>query len=91
VDLKNNVASASSSAHKKRVVFIILPLLLLVVGTALLVPKYFGAVKNPLQNVPFLQKEPTVSLKTDYQNPFDKKTQYVNPFDEYKNPFVLTQ
>lgn len=28
-----------------------------------------------------------IQLKTEYQNPFDKKTQYVNPFSGYKNPF----
>ena len=28
-----------------------------------------------------------VALKTEYQNPFDKKTQYTNPFNDYQNPF----
>ncbi len=28
-----------------------------------------------------------VSLKKDYQNPFDKNSQYINPFSGYKNPF----
>ena len=28
-----------------------------------------------------------VSLKTEYQNPFDKNTQYTNPFNDYQNPF----
>ncbi|MBI2051878.1 hypothetical protein HYT33_03905 [Candidatus Roizmanbacteria bacterium] len=32
-------------------------------------------------------KKPNVNLKTQYENPFDKKTQYVNPFSQYKNPF----
>jgi len=35
--------------------------------------------------------EPTVQLKKDYKNPFDKKTQYVNPFDEYKSPLHSLQ
>lgn len=30
---------------------------------------------------------PAVSLKTQYQNPFDSSSQYVNPFSSYKNPF----
>jgi len=33
------------------------------------------------------KKEPTVGLKTEYKNPFDKKTQYINPFDQFKSPF----
>lgn len=90
MDLKNNIASVTSSPHKKRV-FIIVPLLLLVVGIAVVVPVFFGKVKNPLSSVPFLQKKPTVSVKTDYKNPFDQETQYVNPFEEYKNPFVVAQ
>lgn len=32
-------------------------------------------------------QESTVSLKKEYENPFDKKTQYINPFSDYKNPF----
>lgn len=40
------------------------------------------------KNLPFVDKQPNVALKTEYANPFDKKTQYVNPFDESKNPFV---
>lgn len=31
---------------------------------------------------------PSVSLKTEYKNPFAKESQYVNPFDEFKSPFV---
>ena len=53
---------------------------------------YFRLIKNPLPNLPLLkQKEPKVSIKTEYKNPFDKKTQYVNPFETYKNPFVVAK
>lgn len=34
-----------------------------------------------------VSKEPKVSLKKEYKNPFDKNAQYVNPFSQYKNPF----
>lgn len=29
----------------------------------------------------------SVSLKEEYNNPFDKNTQYVNPFGDRHNPF----
>lgn len=41
--------------------------------------------------LPFGQKSPKVELKTEYNNPFDKKTQFVNPFQKYKNPFVVNR
>lgn len=34
------------------------------------------------------KREPTVELKSQYNNPFHKESQYVNPFDKYKNPFA---
>jgi len=36
---------------------------------------------------PTTPQKPTVKLKTEYKNPFEKETQYVNPFAQYKNPF----
>lgn len=56
-------------------------LLLLAVVFYLLVVK--GLVRNPLAPA----QKPTVSLQSQYQNPFDKNTQYANPFSQYKNPF----
>lgn len=40
-----------------------------------------------IMSAPKSGKEPTVTLKEEYQNPFDKEAQYVNPFSDYKNPF----
>ena len=65
------------------------PLLLiaaLIIGVILVLT---GTIKGPA--IPFLQKKPTVELKTEYNNPFNKETQYVNPFDTYKNPFVTNR
>ncbi|MEK7534027.1 MAG: hypothetical protein AAB600_01690 [Patescibacteria group bacterium] len=80
---------------KNRKAFIGLPLVLLVVGIVFVVLVRFGIIKDPfpLKTIPFLQKqkEPKVSIKTKYNNPFDKKTQYVNPFEAYKNPFVVAK
>lgn len=45
-----------------------------------------GIVKNPVSKSSPKQ-EPIVTLKTDYNNPFNKDAQYVNPFATYKNPF----
>lgn len=78
---------ASSLLKQRRVVL----LLLLAVAGAILALVYFKLIKNPLQNVPLLQKGPKVSIETKYKNPFDKKTQYVNPFETYKNPFVVAK
>lgn len=39
----------------------------------------------------FQKKQPTVTLKTEYNNPFNKESQYVNPFEKYKNPFVVNR
>ena len=57
--------------------------LAVIVGVSLLVIKFVFK-----KNLPFGEQKPTVALKTEYQNPFDKKTQYVNPFKEFKNPFT---
>ncbi len=67
-------------------------LLLLVLGAGVFLLSYFGIIKIP--NLPFLnffQKKPTVELKKDYKNPFNKETQYVNPFQTYKNPFTVSK
>ena len=88
MDIKNRILSLL----KNKVVLIGLPLLL-VVGLIYIALIRFGIIKDPfpLQSNPFISKEPKVSLKTEYKNPFDKKTQYVNPFDTYKNPFVVAK
>lgn len=40
------------------------------------------------KGLPFDDRKPTVAMKSEYSNPFDKKSQYVNPFSEFKNPFT---
>ena len=72
------------------VIHLALPLLLLLIA-AVIALVYFGVIKNPLKNIPFLQKGPSVNLKTEYKNPFKKETQYVNPFETYKNPFTVAK
>ena len=53
---------------------------------------YLLISKNILKvKTPFTEKEPTVELKTEYSNPFDKNTQYINPFDQTKNPFAVAK
>ena len=64
--------------------------ILLIIGGSIYLLSYFGFIKNPFSKLPFIgQKEPQVTLKTEYKNPFDKDTQYVNPFETYKNPFTV--
>lgn len=92
MDNKNKIAITLASLRQKKVL-IWLPLLLLVSGVVFVLLVRFGIVKDPfpLQKIPFLSKEPKVSIKSEYKNPFDKKTQYINPFDTYKNPFEVAK
>lgn len=71
----------------------LLPLLLIIVVIVVFVLASKGIIKLPfkLPNIPFLSNQPSVSLKTEYQNPFKKESQYVNPFETYKNPFVVNR
>ena len=80
-------------SSRKKKILIVLPLALLAIGVLYIALVRFGIIKDPfpLGNIPFLQTQPKVSIKTEYKNPFDKKTQYVNPFDTYKNPFVVAK
>lgn len=76
--------------NQKGVIALAAPLLFLLIAAVLLfILIAQGIIKIPLKNInlPGVKKEPTVSLQTQYQNPFDKNAQYVNPFSEYKNPF----
>lgn len=62
-------------------------LLLAGAGVYFLVNK--GVIKNPLSNLPSVgTKQPTIAVKSEYKNPFDKGSQYVNPFDQYKSPLL---
>lgn len=85
---QNSIVVTLSALLKNRRIFLIL---LLVIVVSLFTLVYFRIVKNPLQNVPLLQKGPKVSIKTEYKNPFKKETQYVNPFETYKNPFTIAK
>ena len=67
----------------------LLLLLLVVLAVIAYVLISQGVIKTPanLPSVPGAKREASISLQTQYQNPFDKDTQYVNPFAKYKNPF----
>jgi len=65
----------------------IILILILVIVLPLLVIKFVFKKNLPLIS----DKKPTVELKTEYSNPFEKNTQYTNPFDEFKNPFVAAR
>lgn len=91
--MDTNKSSVGVSVFTKKRLIIGLPLLLLLGGVVFVLLVRFGIVKDPfpLANIPLFQKKATVSIKSEYKNPFDKKSQYVNPFEEYKNPFVFAQ
>jgi hypothetical protein len=86
--------TGKKKAGKKRVFLPILIALFLVAGIGMAsMFVYLNANNKSLESIPqtitkaLEPKEPTVVLKTDYQNPFDSKTNYNNPFSEYVNPF----
>lgn len=64
---------------------ILLLLVVIVVAAAFFI--YKGLLKNSGGNLVKTSKQPSVTLQTKYDNPFDKNSQYVNPFSSYKNPF----
>lgn len=76
---------------QRGVVHLALPVLLIIAAVVVFLLIRFGVINNPFPNLPFLQSSPSVSLKTEYKNPFDKDTQYVNPFETYKNPFTVSK
>lgn len=45
-----------------------------------------NVANQPATSIPTLRPA-SVTLKADYNNPFDNKTQYSNPFADYQNPF----
>ncbi len=76
---------------KKGFVLHLLPVVIVVIAIWAFVI-YLIMQKGAIKNTSFVpKKEPTVSLKTEYKNPFKKETQYVNPFASYKNPFVTNR
>lgn len=68
-------------------------IVVLVLAIAAVILLGSGVVKLPssLTNLLTKKQEPTVEVKEDYKNPFDKEAQYVNPFDQYKSPFLTLQ
>lgn len=85
-----NILSRITS-HKSKVIRFGVPImvLLIIVLVGVLLAYSKGVVQLPSQLV--FQKKPTVTLKTEYNNPFNKEVQYVNPFEKYKNPFVVNR
>ncbi len=79
--------------NQKGVIHLFLPLLLLlIIGAVVFGLSYFKIIKLPnLPFLSFLQKGPSVQVKTEYKNPFKKETQYINPFQPYKNPFIVAK
>lgn len=65
-------------------VLVLVLVLLVLVGAV----GYYLLMTKGTINIPFMPaQKATVSLQTQYENPFDKNTQYANPFSQYKNPF----
>jgi len=79
------VNNSKGSAH----IFIIL--IVIILGVWIFISQ--GFINLPFSNQlsslddEKVVSEPSITLKTQYQNPFDKTSQYVNPFAETKNPF----
>lgn len=81
-----------SIRYNERGIAHILLILLLLIGIAVGIylvtnPQIFKSRANLQSLTNQNKKDPTVSLQTEYKNPFDKNAQYVNPFTSYHNPF----
>lgn len=76
--------------REKGTIALVIPVALLIIAAVIFLV-FQGVIKTSLNNInlPGSKKEPTVTLQSQYQNPFDKSAQYVNPFSSYKNPFDL--
>lgn len=86
---KNTAASSSLWSRPIKPIFF-LPVLL-TMSFVLILVLYLAFVANQrseqTQELSQQPQQPTVPLRTEYKNPFEKNTQYTNPFSEYKNPF----
>ena len=69
---------------------VLLSVLLLLILTSLGLSVYFLTTTKkfepPSKAATSGQKEPTVTLKSDFKNPFQQQSQYLNPFDPTKSP-----
>ncbi len=70
------------------ILFSIITLLLL--SSVTLAVYFLTTAKNfepPSKAKTVTQSDSTVTLKSDYKDPFQQKSQYINPFDLTKSPF----
>ncbi len=72
-------------------IIIIVSLVLAAIGFVLVSQGIIKLPGSTNKTSPASANKPTVELKEEYKNPFDKKTNYTNPFSEYKNPFDTLQ
>lgn len=74
-----------SKSQKGSVLVILVFFFVAVLGVAGFI--VYKSVTNSTKKLTQEAETLKVALKTDYQNPFDKKTQYENPFNDTHNPF----
>lgn len=77
----------TTQRKQRQLIFVLIFALLAVILLILVLANTMQRVKPQKATPTRVSKEPTVNLKKEYQNPFDKNSQYVNPFSQYKNPF----
>ncbi len=89
MDESHTKTSGTHFLRRPRIQLLFLVVLILT-SIALLTVYIFKNTKYGKQFQQQLTKtqEPTVSLKQEYNNPFNRESQYVNPFDTTKSPFL---
>lgn len=90
VSANTSFPNASVNAQKKQkelILVLVIALLVFVVMVIVIVATRSTSIVPQKPTSTGVSKEPTVNLKKEYKNPFDKNAQYVNPFSQYKNPF----
>ena len=88
----NTGVSPNTNDHKNKHIRLLVLVLLLFMATIIssLVIMASSSPQEKKSAPPSIVSTPTqstVTLKSEYKNPFDSNTQYANPFAQYKNPF----
>lgn len=76
-----------NSSHLIRNVLVITFIIIVIFVSIDLVLVFKKLANNVNKQISDLDKPTSVTLKTQYDNPFDKKSQYSNPFSQSQNPF----
>ena len=79
----NNLMSKVSQKGSVLLILVLIFIAVVITGAVIV----YKTMTNSTKKLSKTSQELTLVLKSEYNNPFDKKTQYENPFNESHNPF----